>query len=83
MAKLLEDNQRLLTEKRGKLGKWVDDKLLAAEEALKNPKSSLNNTNAMTARRVRFSYCKLNGRGLDGYSDHIDKNDTNEQGCRG
>lgn len=40
-AELLEDNQRLFTEERDKLEKWADDKLLAAEEALKNTKAQI------------------------------------------
>jgi hypothetical protein len=40
-AELLEDNQRLFMEERDKLEKWADDKLLAAEEALKNTKAQL------------------------------------------
>lgn len=40
-AELLEANQRLFTEERDKLEKWADDKLLAAEEALKNTKAQL------------------------------------------
>ena len=40
-AELLEDNQRLFNEERDKLEKWADDKLLAAEEALKNTKAQI------------------------------------------
>ncbi|MBX4378586.1 hypothetical protein K4H02_26355, partial [Mycobacterium tuberculosis] len=35
IAELLEANQRLFNEERDKLERWADDKLLAAEEALK------------------------------------------------
>lgn len=38
LAKVLEANQRLFNEERDKLECWADDKLLAAEEALKNAK---------------------------------------------
>ncbi|WP_404471068.1 NERD domain-containing protein [Vreelandella venusta] len=38
-AELLDANQRLFNEERDKLEKWADDKLLAAEEALKNTKA--------------------------------------------
>lgn len=40
-AELLENNQRLFIEERDKLEKWADDKLLAAEEALKNTKAQI------------------------------------------
>jgi ERCC4-related helicase len=38
IAEVLEANQRLFNEERDKLERWADDKLLAAEEALKNTK---------------------------------------------
>jgi ERCC4-related helicase len=38
IAQALEANQRLFIEERDKLERWADDKLLAAEEALKNTK---------------------------------------------
>jgi len=39
IAEVLEANQRLFNEERDKLERWADDKLLAAEEALKNTKA--------------------------------------------
>ncbi len=39
---VLEANQRLFNEERDKLERWADDKLLAAEEALKNTKARIN-----------------------------------------
>ena len=39
IAEILETNQRLFNEERDKLERWADDKLLAAEEALKNTKA--------------------------------------------
>lgn len=41
IATLLEANQRLFNEERDKLERWADDKLLAAEEALKNIKAHI------------------------------------------
>ena len=41
IAQLLEANQRLFNEERDKLERWADDKLLAAEEALKNTKARI------------------------------------------
>ncbi|MDD2610538.1 MAG: SNF2-related protein [Giesbergeria sp.] len=41
IAKVLEANQRLFNEERDKLERWADDKLLAAEEALKNTKARI------------------------------------------
>jgi hypothetical protein len=41
IAQVLEANQRLFNEERDKLERWADDKLLAAEEALKNTKASI------------------------------------------
>lgn len=41
IAHVLESNQRLFNEERDKLERWADDKLLAAEEALKNTKARI------------------------------------------
>ncbi|MFA7608076.1 MAG: SNF2-related protein [Rhodocyclaceae bacterium] len=41
IAAILEANQRLFNEERDKLEKWAEDKLLAAEEALKNTKARI------------------------------------------
>jgi ERCC4-related helicase len=41
VAQVLETNQRLFNEERDKLERWADDKLLAAEEALKNTKARI------------------------------------------
>lgn len=41
IAEVLETNQRLFNEERDKLERWADDKLLAAEEALKNTKTRI------------------------------------------
>ncbi|OGB25176.1 MAG: ATP-dependent helicase [Burkholderiales bacterium RIFCSPLOWO2_02_FULL_57_36] len=41
IASVLEANQRLFNEERDKLERWADDKLVAAEEALKNTKASI------------------------------------------
>lgn len=41
IAKALEDNERLFNEERDKLEKWADDKLLAAEEQLRNTKARI------------------------------------------
>ena len=41
IAGVLEANQRLFNEERDKLERWADDKLLAAEEALKNTKARI------------------------------------------
>lgn len=41
IAQVLDANQRLFNEERDKLERWVDDKLLAAEEALKNTKARI------------------------------------------
>ena len=41
VADVLEANQRLFNEERDKLERWADDKLLAAEEALKNTKARI------------------------------------------
>jgi hypothetical protein len=41
IADILDLNQRLFNEERDKLEKWADDKLLAAEEALKNTKARI------------------------------------------
>ena len=38
---MLEANQRLFNEERDKLERWADDKLQAAEEALKNTKARI------------------------------------------
>lgn len=41
IAELLESNQRLFNEERDKLEKWADDKLLAAEEDLRETKARI------------------------------------------
>jgi ERCC4-related helicase len=41
IAEVLEANQRLFNEEREKLERWADDKLMAAEEALKNTKARI------------------------------------------
>lgn len=41
IAELLEANQKLFNEEREKLEKWADDKLLAAEEGLRETKSRI------------------------------------------
>jgi ERCC4-related helicase len=41
IARILEANQRLFNEERDKLERWADDKLLAAEEALKDTKARI------------------------------------------
>jgi superfamily II DNA/RNA helicase len=41
VAQVLEANQRLFNEERDKLERWADDKLLTAEEALKNTKARI------------------------------------------
>lgn len=41
VADIFEANQRLFNEERDKLEKWAEDKLLAAEEALKNTKARI------------------------------------------
>lgn len=41
IAQVLETNQRLFNEERDKLERWADDKLLAAEETLKNTKARI------------------------------------------
>ena len=41
IAEVLEANQRLFNEERDKLERWADDKLLAAEESLKNTKARI------------------------------------------
>jgi superfamily II DNA/RNA helicase len=41
IADVLEANQRLFNEERDKLERWADDKLLAAEESLKNIKARI------------------------------------------
>lgn len=41
IAQVLEANQCLFNEERDKLERWADDKLLAAEEALKNSKTRI------------------------------------------
>lgn len=41
IAQALEANQRLFNEERDKLERWADDKLLAAEEALRNTKARI------------------------------------------
>lgn len=41
IAHILETNQRLFNEERDKLERWADDKLLAAEEVLKNTKARI------------------------------------------
>ncbi len=41
IAQVLEANQRLFNEERDKLERWADDKLLTAEEALKNTKARI------------------------------------------
>lgn len=41
IAQVLDANQRLFNEERDKLERWADDKLLAAEEALKNTKARI------------------------------------------
>jgi ERCC4-related helicase len=41
IAAILETNQRLFTEERDKLEKWADDKLMAAEEQLRNTKARI------------------------------------------
>lgn len=42
VAEILEINQRLFNDERDKLEKWAGDKLVAAEEALKNTKARIN-----------------------------------------
>lgn len=42
VAEILEINQRLFNDERDKLEKWAEDKLVAAEEALKNTKARIN-----------------------------------------
>ena len=41
IAEVLEANQRLFNEERDKLERWADDKLLSAEEALRNTKARI------------------------------------------
>lgn len=41
IAEVLETNQRLFNEERDKLERWADDKLMAAEEALRNTKARI------------------------------------------
>lgn len=41
IADVLEANQRLFDEERDKLERWADDKLLSAEEALRNTKARI------------------------------------------
>lgn len=41
VAEILEINQRLFNDERDKLEKWAEDKLMAAEEALKNTKARI------------------------------------------
>lgn len=41
IASILEANQRLFNEERDKLERWAEDKLMAAEEALKNTKARI------------------------------------------
>lgn len=41
IAEILEANQRLFNEERDKLERWADDKLQAAEDALKNTKTRI------------------------------------------
>lgn len=41
ISEVLEANQRLFNEERDKLERWADDKLLAAEEVLKNTKAHI------------------------------------------
>ncbi|MCA8095539.1 DEAD/DEAH box helicase family protein [Burkholderia anthina] len=41
IAEVLEANQRLFNEERDKLERWAEDKLLAAEETLKNTKARI------------------------------------------
>ena len=41
IAQVLEANRRLFNEERDKLERWADDKLLAAEEALRNTKARI------------------------------------------
>ncbi len=41
IACVLEANRRLFNEEREKLERWADDKLMAAEEALKNTKARI------------------------------------------
>ena len=41
IASVLEANQQLFNEERDKLERWADDKLVAAEEALKNTKAGI------------------------------------------
>ena len=41
LADVLEANQRLFDEERDKLERWADDKLLSAEEALRNTKARI------------------------------------------
>ena len=41
IAQVLEANQRLFNEERDKLERWADDKLLAAEEAMRNTKTRI------------------------------------------
>ncbi|NVI81372.1 ATP-dependent helicase [Janthinobacterium sp. BJB312] len=44
VAVILDTNQRLFHEERNKLEKWADDKLLAAEEHLRNTKQQIAQT---------------------------------------
>lgn len=41
VAEILEINQRLFNDERDKLEKWAEDKLMAAEEALRNTKARI------------------------------------------
>lgn len=41
ISSVLEANQRLFNEERDKLERWADDKLMAAEEALRNTKARI------------------------------------------
>lgn len=41
LAEVLDANRRLFSEERGRLERWADDRLLAAEESLKNTKARL------------------------------------------
>ncbi|MDG1582961.1 SNF2-related protein [Pseudomonas sp. GOM6] len=52
IAQVLEANQRLFNEERDKLERWADDKLLAAEEALKNTKARIAQLKRDTRKAV-------------------------------
>ena len=55
IAQVLEANQRLFNEERDKLERWADDKLLAAEEALKNTKARIAQLKRDARKAVTFT----------------------------